>query len=331
VRDTYGALIPLRPGNLQYEFERAIIVLDTNVMLDMYRFSRRTTENFLGLLEHVVDRLWLPHQVGLEFLVRRAQVRDELTTNHGVRIDELAKLVNKLESSEKRSHVGNDGAEEKFIGATKEYLEYLRRERDEIRAWARSQDEDAVLSSFESYYADRTGERPSQKWITEQTLEAQKRFQSKTPPGYEDATKESNRYGDYFIWKQCLERCAEAKVPLLFVTGDVKPDWWATGKDKNRLGPRSELLQEFFDETGEHLFMLDTSQFFERLRTTIHASALDGAAAQVAQIEIDEAQAAAERRHLELSSLADFIEVTDADGQTLVIDNRYAKLWDGVL
>lgn len=297
MRDIFRALMPLPPGNLEYEFDRAIIVLDTNVMLDMYRYSRPTSEHFLNLLEHIVERLWLPHQVGLEFLQRRAQVRDEQTANHSARIDELSKLLNRFESAEKKSHVGHDEAEEAFIDATKEYVEYLRKEREDIQAWARVQNEDPVLSAFERYYEGRTASRPTTDWTAESTTEGEKRFKAKVPPGYEDATKESNRFGDYFLWKECLKKCAEDQLPLVFVTGDVKADWWSTGKDKKRLGPRHELLQEFLDATGQHLFMLDTSQFFERLRETIQASATEEVeAAAAAQTEIDAAQAQRERR-----------------------------------
>jgi hypothetical protein len=292
MREIYEALMPLPEGNFEFEFGRAVIVLDTNVMLDMYRFSRPTAQRFLDLLEHVEDRLWLPYQVGLEFLRRRTLVRDELTTNHGARIDELTKLINKFESAEKKSHVGHDKAEADFIAATKQYLRFLTKERDDVRAWAKSQHEDHVLSAFQSYYQERTGTRPSQDWLSQRTSEAEKRYKSKTPPGYEDAGKESNQYGDYLLWKQCIEHCKDEQLPLIFVTGDVKPDWWQTGRDKKRLGPRVELVEEFFDETGQHLFMLDTSQFFERLRTTVEASVTeDREASDAAQTEIDAAQA----------------------------------------
>lgn len=299
MRDIYGALMPLPEGNFEDEFGRAIVVLDTNVMLDMYRFSRPTSQRFLDLLEHIVERLWLPHQVGLEFLRRRPLVRDELTANHGARIDELRKLVNKFESAEKKSHVGHDKAEADFIAATKQYIKYLTDERDDLRRWATAQHDDEVLATFRRYYDQRTGRRPSPEWIQQSTGEGEKRYKNKRPPGYEDAAKESNQFGDYFLWKQCIEKCQTEQRPLLFVTGDVKADWWETGRDKKRLGPRVELVEELFDESGQHLFMLDTSQFFERLRKTIEASATgDEDVSDAAQTEIDAAQARRERHVL---------------------------------
>ncbi|WP_104044810.1 PIN-like domain-containing protein [Arthrobacter sp. ZGTC412] len=299
MRDVYGALMPLPEGNFEHEFRRAIVVLDTNVMLDMYRFSRPTSQRFLDLLEHIEERLWLPHQVGLEFLRRRPLVRDELPANHGARIDELKKLVNKFESAEKKSHVGHDKAEAEFIAATKQYVKYLTDERDDVRRWATAQHGDEVLATFRRYYDQRTGQRPSLEWVQQSTGEGEKRYKNKRPPGYEDAAKESNQYGDYFLWKQCIEKCQTEQRPLLFVTGDVKSDWWETGRDKKRLGPRVELVEELFDESGQHLFMLDTSQFFERLRKTIEASITeDQDASDAAQTEIDAAQARRERHVL---------------------------------
>ncbi len=44
-----------------------IIVLDTNVLLNLYRYSERAREELLGVLRRVKDQLWIPYQVAEEF------------------------------------------------------------------------------------------------------------------------------------------------------------------------------------------------------------------------------------------------------------------------
>ena len=52
----------------------AMIVLDTNVLLSAYRFAPTAREELLAAIEQLGDRVWVPHQVGLEFHRNRYSV-----------------------------------------------------------------------------------------------------------------------------------------------------------------------------------------------------------------------------------------------------------------
>lgn len=43
------------------------VVLDTNVLLNLYRYNTRTRTDLVAVLERLEDRLWVPHQVMVEF------------------------------------------------------------------------------------------------------------------------------------------------------------------------------------------------------------------------------------------------------------------------
>lgn len=47
-----------------------IIVFDTNVLLNLYRYSEEARDELLELMKSFQKRLWMPYQVGLEFLAR---------------------------------------------------------------------------------------------------------------------------------------------------------------------------------------------------------------------------------------------------------------------
>ena len=42
-------------------------MLDANVLLNMYTYSIQTREVFLGILNSLADRIWLPYQAAREY------------------------------------------------------------------------------------------------------------------------------------------------------------------------------------------------------------------------------------------------------------------------
>ena len=50
---------------------KAVIVLDTNILLNLYRYSEETRDDILAVMESMKDRLWMLYQVGLEYFNNR--------------------------------------------------------------------------------------------------------------------------------------------------------------------------------------------------------------------------------------------------------------------
>lgn len=44
-----------------------LVVPDTNVLLNLYRYNAQTQTDLFAVLERLGDRLWIPHQVLVEF------------------------------------------------------------------------------------------------------------------------------------------------------------------------------------------------------------------------------------------------------------------------
>src|ERR1700685_3124664 len=49
-----------------------LVILDTNVLLNLYRYHERTRSELVGVLAQLGDRLWIPHHVMGEFWRRRS-------------------------------------------------------------------------------------------------------------------------------------------------------------------------------------------------------------------------------------------------------------------
>ena len=66
----------------------AILVFDTNVLLNLYRYSENSKNDLLKALEYYKDRLWIPFQIGWEYHNNRLSViidihtaYEQITTN----------------------------------------------------------------------------------------------------------------------------------------------------------------------------------------------------------------------------------------------------------
>ena len=77
----------------KYLWDNCEFIFDANVLLNIYRYSLETTEEFLDVLMKVQDRIWLPHQAALEYQRNRFSVIEEQVTK-------CKKLENLLEKNE---------------------------------------------------------------------------------------------------------------------------------------------------------------------------------------------------------------------------------------
>lgn len=55
-------------------WQDCVIVFDTNVLLNLYRYNEDARDELIGMMKSFQDRLWMPYQVGLEFLLNRENV-----------------------------------------------------------------------------------------------------------------------------------------------------------------------------------------------------------------------------------------------------------------
>jgi hypothetical protein len=64
------------PSELELEaaLRSALVVVDANVLLNLYRYNESTRDDLLGVLRRLGDRLWVPNQVLREFWRNRLGV-----------------------------------------------------------------------------------------------------------------------------------------------------------------------------------------------------------------------------------------------------------------
>ncbi len=84
---------------------------------------------------------------------------------------------------------------------------------------------------------------------------------NKLPPGYKDASKDDHGIGDQLVWRCIIAIAKEKRLPIVFVSGDVKSDWFYRAEGK-ALFPRFELVDEIRRTSGGKSFhIINFSEF----------------------------------------------------------------------
>jgi hypothetical protein len=115
--------------------------------------------------------------------------------------------------------------------------------------------QDPIIAALESILNGKVGYPLPSHELVEARKAARQRILDRIPPGWKDSGKRENPDGDYLIWYQTLMEAKHRGVNVLFVTGDVKDDWWWKEHGEAR-GPLPELVHEMQTVANVRLFML---------------------------------------------------------------------------
>lgn len=288
MRDKYIGYYPPTSAELDRLWSDGLIVLDTNALLGLYRYSEETRKDLLDVMKKSRERLWIPFQVGLEFQDRRLdviyqqrQAYDEVLTaldkNSETMIGEIRKY---------KRHASLPA--EKSISLLTDAVAKVRE--DLATALAAHENHapsaahgDAVWDEITEIFSGRVGDGFTEDELADLYADGRTRYESKTPPGFKDQDKdEPARYGDLVIWKEILRHAKAQGLDTIFVTDDSKPDWWNIHHGKT-VGPRVELVEEFHSETGRRVHFYGTLRFLEFANARLSATVSDKSLEEVEQ------------------------------------------------
>jgi len=288
-----------------WEDKGTLFVFDTSTLLNIYSYADQTRTDFFSILEKLQDQIWLPYHVGLEYQRRRLEIIKE----EKAIFQKIHKCLNKIKdvfesdfeqlSLKKRFpelFTETEELKKKILLAINDYnikVDAFDKKQPCVRS------HDAIRDKLTSLFAGRVGEKPEQSWLDKLYEEGKDRFDTKTPPGYEDIKKENKGqecftyaglfykriYGDLIIWKQIIQRAKHEDVKaVIFVTDDGKKDWWfiINSRGEKKIGPRAELREEICREASINFFiMYNTATFLETgksiLKLDIQETSIDDA------------------------------------------------------
>lgn len=254
-------------SELDSALRSALVVVDANVLLNLYRYNESTRDDLLGVLRHVGGRLWVPNQVIREFWRNRLGV----LASRGAGTDQALAALSKQQRATSDTilqwakTVAIDNTERdnllQKVNALHTDLEgKIRSHAPSAPAVVGGALSEPVVQQLETLLAGKVGAAPTQVDWEAAVKEGNDRAARQLPPGYLDADKADSDLpegaaGDYLVWHQTVMESSVRGIDVLLVTGDEKEDWWWRHRSEF-LGPRTELVDELKAVCGKQLYMM---------------------------------------------------------------------------
>jgi len=285
MKDVFHSFYPLSDEEYATLWKESLFVLDASFLCNLYRLPEKAQCELLVILSLLSNRLWVPYHAALEFQRNRLTViadqKKKFTevrklfseTRRGFRAD-----ISKLQLKKRHSLIDPDPLLARFdtlFDSFEEELSEFEAKQLEVS------DPDPLLEKLDELLDSKIGPSPgSQEEIDSINKEGKVRYASKIPPGYMDSAKGDDKegshyeyggivyerqYGDLVVWKQTLfEAKNRALAFLVFLTDDVKEDWWWIVNGK-KIGPRPELRDEISRIAGVTQFHIYNTEQFLRV------------------------------------------------------------------
>lgn len=261
-----------RPTKAEFSqlWENCLFVFDTNVVLNIYRYSPNTRDNLIQIFDKISDRLWIPYQAALEYQKRRLNVIVEQESAYENIKNYLKDTRNKLKSylNSYKIHpaINSDNIFDKLDRVFEEIekeLNVLEQEHPNLI------ESDNLRDKITELFEGKVGSSCSPEKLEEIYKRGKVRYDRLIPPGFKDKKKEINEYGDLVLWFQIIEHAKSTKKPIIFITEDKKEDWWLKFNGEI-ISPKPELINEIFSKAGVNFYMYQTEQFMEYAGKYLH-------------------------------------------------------------
>ncbi|KIV56423.1 hypothetical protein AM501_09715 [Aneurinibacillus migulanus] len=252
-------------------WESGLLVFDTSSLLRIYEWGIQNAIELKDVLKYKSNTIWIPHQVNSE--VEKHKLGMEDVNKYQPIIDKIeatptnwGKIRNMMRRWEGRGfepeftamvfQLERDGLTDDKFQHLKDIAKQLRQEHRQTVAI------DNIFEELFSNVGQPFSASEELKWISEFQ-------QSPGAPGYKDRNKRNaNSHGDYFIWKQMIKKSIESSQDIIFVTADVKEDWFS---NRELQQPREDLMNDFYTETQHRLLITSLTTFLEQCSVYLNA------------------------------------------------------------
>lgn len=256
-----------------------MIVLDTNIFLELYRQPANISLDIIQALKQVRDHLFIPRQVYDEYIKNYQTVCGSEKKKYQKVSKELSESIRKLQEdihtkmNEYRKHNYTD-----ISKLQNDLNEKIANIQDIIKIFEAGHQEEKKISmdfldhdkvkEFLDFLLKKGRVEDSLTYSEKLEIfkEGQLRFELLLPPGYMDDQKEGiDKYGDLLVWKSIIRVAKKTNSNIIFVCNDLKEDWWHK-KGEIPMDLREELLEEFKEQNpflDVHFLTLD--KFFSYL------------------------------------------------------------------
>lgn len=212
--------------------DSTLLFLDTNIIIWLFRLNQDSYIEFSRLLKDLAERdmLIIPNWVIHEYNNLILSNSESLFYPYRKRIKTL---VRQLDGFVDIALLKSDNANSKKNGYVNKinFIDLLKSEIESIKKKIQSvSPEDKFSNDKRKSFVEELFSIAKSSFdvssISQHYEEFSFRYNHKIPPGFEDKSKESNKYGDAIIWKEIIHNCkTEDKSNAVFLSLDMKIDW----------------------------------------------------------------------------------------------------------
>lgn len=244
-----------------------IIIPDTNVLLNIYRYSPEFADFALDCWLNVKDSVVLTATVDMEYRrharSRFGGMKRRLKEARQKAINQFSnngnKIINSFNELKKYQYPDIEVLQQELAGKLEEVKELINvffEARPGLSLAANEWGDTDRVGEFESSLSVMSPF--SQKELYDICDDGADRYRREIPPGYKDAKDKDGirQYSDLIIWKEILRYARDNSKNIILVTDDVKPDWWEGSLF------HSKLIEEFEKETGKKIVAFVSTAFY---------------------------------------------------------------------
>ncbi|MDE9456758.1 hypothetical protein KKJ00_02700 [Xenorhabdus bovienii] len=256
------------------EIKSSNIYFDTSALLNIYRYSKNSAEDFIKAIYYFKNNIWLPYIVALEYQTNRITVLQQQSKV----FEELRKRNQKVKDDILRLFSGRQHYSICYEEVSKiiddfhyKFDSYINESEKKHPNYIKH---DPIQNEIMHLFDKKIGSVPSNEYLEKSYKEAEYRFKYKIPPGYEDKKNKENefkiygdlvihsKYSDFLIWKEIIEHAKKEKKMVILVTDERKEDWCRI-ENGFILGPRPELVTELMQKSSVKFKLVSSSDFIK--------------------------------------------------------------------
>lgn len=262
MKERFPGWFPREPAELAEMWNTAVFVPDANVLLHCIRHPAPVRDELLRLFTELRESLWIPYQVGLEFHRNRLDVELGARDTYKRLTEDYQTVLNQAREKIKQTRAHPVIDLDRELAAIDTFLADFETRMVQAGEAHPSEAIEAAVRQLTSLFEGRVGEKWPADRMAALKKEGEDRYARKVPPGYKDAKKDGDgdKFGDLIIWRDMMEKARADKRPVIFISDDVKEDWWWLHRGR-KLGPRPELVEEFRSTTGEDFHIYEFTNF----------------------------------------------------------------------
>ncbi len=266
MKDLFFEYYQINEEKIKSIWDDCLFSYDTNVLLNLYGYSEQTRIKFFEIIEKLIDRTIVSHQSAYEFQKNRLITISGQSKAYDNLIEFLEshfeKIKNELNGYKKHTYIQATAIIEKFEKTFKSTTKDLKRLKENHPDWTEN---DLIRDKVTELFTGRISPPPKNEELAEIYKTGKIRYDKKIPPGYADlkdkqGADDNSLYGDLIIWNQIMNFSKEKPANLVFVTDDLKDDWWYKHNGKT-ISARPELIKEFYETTGKNILIYNADRF----------------------------------------------------------------------